>query len=267
MRRGSTAPCPASPRRPAGCGTARPIPVVTFAADGTAYLSVLEISLNCPSAVTVLVSHDGGATWSRPHYAHRSNVCTLLGRQELDRRRQLAEQPALRPRLPVLDAVPVHPRRRVHLRRRRPFAGRTTRPARGARRPTSTARSRLAELAADGHGERRDRRHVLRLRTRRRFPTSPGRSARATRADHDLSRPIYARARRRPHLVARDRGREQRRRLLTERAVLPVRGRHRPGHAAHVRRVPRRRRQHRSDLRVLVRRRPAVVVARAGDAG
>ena len=51
-------------------------PVVAFAADGTAYLSVLEISLQCPSAVTVLVSHDGGATWSRPYYAHRSSVCT-----------------------------------------------------------------------------------------------------------------------------------------------------------------------------------------------
>jgi hypothetical protein len=51
-------------------------PVVAYAADGTAYLSVLEISLHCPSAVVVLVSRDGGHTWSPPHYAHQSKYCS-----------------------------------------------------------------------------------------------------------------------------------------------------------------------------------------------
>ena len=52
-------------------------PVVAYSADGTAYLSVLLLDVNdCNTAVAVLVSKDEGATWSAPHYAHRSSVCT-----------------------------------------------------------------------------------------------------------------------------------------------------------------------------------------------
>lgn len=51
-------------------------PVVAFGPDGTAYLSVLLIDItSCPSAVAVLRSRDGGRTWSRPSYAHRSATC------------------------------------------------------------------------------------------------------------------------------------------------------------------------------------------------
>lgn len=52
-------------------------PVVAFAADGTAYLSVLLIdATSCPTAVAVLRSTDGGQSWSKPHYAHRSASCS-----------------------------------------------------------------------------------------------------------------------------------------------------------------------------------------------
>jgi hypothetical protein len=53
-------------------------PVVAFGADGTAYLSVLLVDLpGCRSAVAVLRSVDGGATWSPPSYVHRSAVCSV----------------------------------------------------------------------------------------------------------------------------------------------------------------------------------------------
>jgi hypothetical protein len=50
-------------------------PVLAFGPDGTAYLSVLAVSLKCPSAVVVLRSHDGGQHWSKPVYAHKSTSC------------------------------------------------------------------------------------------------------------------------------------------------------------------------------------------------
>ena len=50
-------------------------PVVAFGPDGTAYLSVLTVSLHCPSAVVVLRSTDGGRRWSKPVYAHKSTTC------------------------------------------------------------------------------------------------------------------------------------------------------------------------------------------------
>ena len=55
-------------------------PVVAFGPDGTAYLSVLLIDIEsgtCNSAVAVLTSRTGGATWSRPHYVHRSGICDV----------------------------------------------------------------------------------------------------------------------------------------------------------------------------------------------
>lgn len=51
-------------------------PVVAFGPDGTAYLSVLLVNVtSCPTAVAVLRSSDGGRTWSKPSYAHRSKTC------------------------------------------------------------------------------------------------------------------------------------------------------------------------------------------------
>ncbi len=52
------------------------VPVVAFAADGTAYLSVLVFdATSCPTAVAVLRSTDGGQKWSKPSYAHKSAPC------------------------------------------------------------------------------------------------------------------------------------------------------------------------------------------------
>lgn len=51
-------------------------PSVAFGPDGTAYLSVLLFDVRkCPSAVAVLRSTDGGQTWSKPFYAHKSSSC------------------------------------------------------------------------------------------------------------------------------------------------------------------------------------------------
>jgi hypothetical protein len=50
-------------------------PVLAFGPDGTVYLSVLVISVHCPSAVVVLRSSDGGRTWSKPFYADRRTSC------------------------------------------------------------------------------------------------------------------------------------------------------------------------------------------------
>lgn len=51
-------------------------PAVAFGPDGTAYLSVLLINAKtCPTAVAVLRSTNGGRTWSRPSYVHRSKTC------------------------------------------------------------------------------------------------------------------------------------------------------------------------------------------------
>ncbi len=52
-------------------------PVLAFAADGTAYLSVLVFQAKtCAAGITVQRSTDGGATWSRPVLAHVSRSCT-----------------------------------------------------------------------------------------------------------------------------------------------------------------------------------------------
>lgn len=51
-------------------------PVLAFAADGTAYLSVLVFQpAGCSTGITVQRSTDGGATWSRPTLAHVSRTC------------------------------------------------------------------------------------------------------------------------------------------------------------------------------------------------
>ncbi|MDX6308641.1 MAG: hypothetical protein QOI06_1687 [Nocardioidaceae bacterium] len=51
-------------------------PVVAFGPDGTAYLSALVFdATRCPTAVAVLRSTNGGQTWSKPFYAHKSSSC------------------------------------------------------------------------------------------------------------------------------------------------------------------------------------------------
>jgi hypothetical protein len=50
-------------------------PVVAFGPDGTVYVSTLLISLQCPSAVGVSRSTDGGRTFSPPVLAHYSASC------------------------------------------------------------------------------------------------------------------------------------------------------------------------------------------------
>jgi hypothetical protein len=50
-------------------------PVVAFGPDGTVYVSTLLISLDCPSAVGVSRSTDGGRTFGPPVLAHFSDSC------------------------------------------------------------------------------------------------------------------------------------------------------------------------------------------------
>lgn len=52
-------------------------PVVAFGPDGTVYISTLLISLDCPSAVGVSRSTDGGRTFSPPVLAHYSATCAV----------------------------------------------------------------------------------------------------------------------------------------------------------------------------------------------
>ncbi|HST65556.1 MAG TPA: sialidase family protein [Mycobacteriales bacterium] len=52
-------------------------PVVAFGPDGTVYVSTLLISLDCPSAVGVSRSTDGGRTFGRPVLAHFSASCAV----------------------------------------------------------------------------------------------------------------------------------------------------------------------------------------------
>lgn len=50
-------------------------PVLAFGPDGSVYLSVLDISLDCPSGVSVSRSTDGGRTFGPPMIAHYSAGC------------------------------------------------------------------------------------------------------------------------------------------------------------------------------------------------
>jgi hypothetical protein len=52
-------------------------PVVAFGPDGSVYISVLLISLDCPSGVGVSRSTDGGMTFGPPMIAHRSDDCAF----------------------------------------------------------------------------------------------------------------------------------------------------------------------------------------------
>jgi hypothetical protein len=50
-------------------------PVVAWGPDGSVYISVLDISLDCPSGVSVSRSTDGGQTFGPPVLAHYSDTC------------------------------------------------------------------------------------------------------------------------------------------------------------------------------------------------
>lgn len=50
-------------------------PVVAWGPDGSVYVSVLDISLGCPSGVSVSRSTDGGETFGPPMQAHYSASC------------------------------------------------------------------------------------------------------------------------------------------------------------------------------------------------
>lgn len=50
-------------------------PVVAWGPDGSVYISVLDISLGCPSGVSVSRSTDGGQTFGPPVLAHYSASC------------------------------------------------------------------------------------------------------------------------------------------------------------------------------------------------
>jgi hypothetical protein len=69
------APLPGLTRSTGGAWDRVSDPVVAFGPDGTVYISTLLISLDCPSAVGVSRSTDGGRTFGAPVLAHRSDDC------------------------------------------------------------------------------------------------------------------------------------------------------------------------------------------------
>lgn len=50
-------------------------PVVAWGPDGSVYISILPVSVNCPSGVYVTRSTDGGKTFGTPVLAHYSDTC------------------------------------------------------------------------------------------------------------------------------------------------------------------------------------------------
>ncbi|MCU1659809.1 MAG: hypothetical protein JWO57_4465 [Pseudonocardiales bacterium] len=69
------APLPGITKSAGGTWDRASDPVVAFGPDGSVYISVLAISLDCPSAVTVSRSTDGGVTFGPPMVAHYSASC------------------------------------------------------------------------------------------------------------------------------------------------------------------------------------------------
>ncbi len=69
------APLPGVTKSAGGTWDRASDPVVAFGPDGSVYISVLAISLNCPSGVTVSRSTDGGRTFGPPVLAHYSDSC------------------------------------------------------------------------------------------------------------------------------------------------------------------------------------------------
>ncbi|MEP7179667.1 MAG: sialidase family protein [Pseudonocardiales bacterium] len=69
------APLPGITKSAGGTWDRASDPVIAFGPDGSVYISVLAISLDCPSGVTVSRSTDGGKTFGRPVLAHYSASC------------------------------------------------------------------------------------------------------------------------------------------------------------------------------------------------
>jgi len=69
------APVPGITKAAGGIWDRASDPVVAWGPDGSVYLSILPVSLDCPSAVTVSRSTDGGKTFGPPVYAHYSDSC------------------------------------------------------------------------------------------------------------------------------------------------------------------------------------------------
>ena len=69
------APLPGITKSAGGTWDRASDPVVAFGPDGSVYISVLAISLDCPSGVTVSRSTDGGKTFGAPVLAHYSASC------------------------------------------------------------------------------------------------------------------------------------------------------------------------------------------------
>jgi hypothetical protein len=71
------APVPGLTKATGGTWDRASDPVAAFGPDGTAYISTLLISVDCPSGVAVSRSTDGGRTFGAPVLAHESDDCAF----------------------------------------------------------------------------------------------------------------------------------------------------------------------------------------------
>lgn len=69
------APMPGITKAAGGTWDRASDPVVAWGPDGSVYISVLDVSLNCPSGVSVSRSTDSGKTFGTPVLAHLSDNC------------------------------------------------------------------------------------------------------------------------------------------------------------------------------------------------
>ena len=69
------APVPGITKAAGGIWDRASDPVVAWGPDGSVYLSILPVSVDCPSGVTVSRSTDGGKTFGPPVLVHYSDSC------------------------------------------------------------------------------------------------------------------------------------------------------------------------------------------------
>lgn len=69
------APVPGITKAAGGIWDRASDPIVAWGPDGSVYLSILPVSVDCPSGVTVSRSTDGGKTFGPPVLAHYSDSC------------------------------------------------------------------------------------------------------------------------------------------------------------------------------------------------
>jgi hypothetical protein len=69
------APVPGITKAAGGTWDRASDPVVAWGPDGSVYLSILPVSVDCPSGVTVSRSTDGGKTFGPPVLVHYSDTC------------------------------------------------------------------------------------------------------------------------------------------------------------------------------------------------